>query len=81
MTDPACCCPAGSSSISRRRRTRRAAAPTPTAAPAKDVSAAEQRQAKKDLARIEQQLTKLTARIDRLHDQMAAAASDYARLG
>ena len=51
----------------------------PTAAAAKDFSAAEQRQAKKDLARIEQQLTKLTARIDRLHDQMAAAASDYAR--
>ena len=73
--------PGGVEQYLASRRTRRAAAPSPTAAPAKDVSAAEQRQAKKDLARIEQQLTKLSARIDRLHDQMAAAASDYARLG
>jgi ABC transport system ATP-binding/permease protein len=72
--------PGGVEQYLASRRTRRAAAPTPTTAPAKDVSAAEQRQAKKDLARIEQQLTKLSARIDRLHDQMAAAASDYARL-
>ncbi len=73
--------PGGVEQYLASRRTRRAAAPTSTTAPAKDISAAEQRQAKKDLARIEQQLTKLSARIDRLHDQMAAAASDYARLG
>ena len=42
--------------------------------------AAETRQAKKDLARIESQLAKANVRIARLHDQMAGAASDYARL-
>ena len=42
--------------------------------------AAETRQAKKDLARIESQLAKADVRIARLHDQMAGAASDYARL-
>ncbi len=80
MTAPACCCRAGSSSISRRGGRVGHPSAAPTAAPAKDLSAAEQRQAKKDLARIEQQLTKLSARIDRLHDQMAASASDYVRL-
>jgi ATPase subunit of ABC transporter with duplicated ATPase domains len=42
--------------------------------------AAETRQAKKDLARIESQLAKANVRIARLHEQMAGAASDYARL-
>jgi ATP-binding cassette subfamily F protein uup len=72
--------PGGVEQYLASRRARRVPERAPTAAPAKDFSAAEQRQAKKDLARIEQQLTKLSARIDRLHDQMAASASDYARL-
>ena len=44
-------------------------------------SATEARQAKKTLARVEQQLSKLDDRIARLHRQMAEAASDYGRLG
>ncbi len=42
--------------------------------------AAEARQAKKDLARIEQRILKLDKSIARMHTQMAAAASDYGRL-
>jgi predicted nucleic acid-binding Zn-ribbon protein len=61
---------------SRRSRTE----PAAHAQPVKEVSAAEQRQAKKDLVRIEQRLDKLAVRIDRLHIEMAAVASDYARL-
>jgi len=43
-------------------------------------SATEARAAKKTLARVEQQLTKLDGRIAKVHDQMAAAAADYGRL-
>jgi ABC-type multidrug transport system ATPase subunit len=43
-------------------------------------SAAEIRQARKDLARIESQLSKVETRISRLHEQMAEAASDYSKL-
>ncbi|SDE56063.1 ABC-F family ATP-binding cassette domain-containing protein [Auraticoccus monumenti] len=43
-------------------------------------SAAERRQAGKDLARIEGQLTKAQQQIERLHAQMGEAASDYPRL-
>ena len=48
--------------------------------PARASSATEARQAKKTLARVEQQLGKLDDRIARLHQQMAEAASDYGRL-
>ncbi len=52
-----------------------------TAPPAGQVSsAAETRQAKKDLARIEQQIAKLDKRIAALHAEMARAAADYGRL-
>lgn len=44
------------------------------------LSAAGARQARKDLARIESQLSKLETRITRLHAQMAESASDYTRL-
>ncbi|MCW2802536.1 MAG: yjjK [Propionibacteriaceae bacterium] len=65
----------------RRSLPRTATGPaTVTAAQPSSTSAADQRQAKKDLARTEQQLSKLEQRIDRLHDAMAAAASDYTRL-
>ncbi len=38
------------------------------------------RQAKKDLARIEQQLSKLDAKMSTIHQQMATAAADYDKL-
>ena len=65
-------------------RRRAAAAPpgpaTTAATDSRPSSAIETRAAKKTLARVEQQLTKLDGRIARLHDQMAAAAADYGRL-
>ena len=51
---------------------------TPTTAPASD--AARSRAAKKDLARIEGQLERLSTQIDKLHEQMATSATDYAKL-
>jgi len=42
--------------------------------------AADQRRAKKELARLESQLHRVTERIERLHAEMAAHASDYGRL-
>nr|WP_300145579.1 ABC-F family ATP-binding cassette domain-containing protein [Propionicimonas sp.] len=42
--------------------------------------AARQRQARKDLARVESQLAKLGTRISELHSQMATHAADYERL-
>ena len=44
------------------------------------VDAAAERQRKKDLSRIEGQLEKVAAEIERLHAQMAEAATDFARL-
>ena len=44
------------------------------------VDAARQRQARKDLARVENQLTKTAARIDKLHADMAVQSADYERL-
>src|SRR5918997_731927 len=55
--------------------------PTPPASgqrPPTDAAAA--RQARKDLARIESQLSTVSARIERLHDEMAVVAADYGRL-
>ncbi len=43
-------------------------------------SSTQARQAKKTLARVEQQLSKIDDQIARLHTQMATAASDYSRL-
>ncbi|GAA3617502.1 ABC-F family ATP-binding cassette domain-containing protein [Microlunatus ginsengisoli] len=59
------------------------AAPTPAtqATPATPGrGAAEIRQARKDLARLESQLARLETRIERVHAQMAESASDYPRL-
>ncbi|WBQ06770.1 ABC-F family ATP-binding cassette domain-containing protein [Kribbella sp. CA-293567] len=67
-----------------RRSTSPAGAPAPTSAaaasaePAVDPVAA--RAAKKELNRIERQLSKLTHNEAKLHDQLAANASNYARL-
>ena len=49
------------------------------AAPARQVSAAEEREARKTVARIERQLAKVADREAKLHDELAAAASDYGR--
>ncbi|BCT75444.1 ABC transporter ATP-binding protein [Sinomonas cyclohexanicum] len=50
------------------------------AAPSR-YSEAEKRDARKELSRIERQLTKLTSQEEKLHAQMADSAEDYARLG
>ena len=44
-------------------------------------SAAQQRQAKKEISKIESQLKKVDRREAEVHEQMISAASDYARLG
>jgi ATPase subunit of ABC transporter with duplicated ATPase domains len=44
------------------------------------TSSAATRQARKDLARLEQQIARLDQRIAALHEQMTAAASDYQQL-
>jgi ATPase subunit of ABC transporter with duplicated ATPase domains len=55
--------------------------PSP-ASPQRDsaTSSAATRQARKDLARLEQQIARLDQRITALHEQMTAAASDYQQL-
>jgi len=50
---------------------------SPAAAGRSGPSAAELREAKKDLIRIERQLSKLSAQEDRIHLQMAAKAADH----
>jgi len=51
-----------------------------TAGAARPLSPAEERQAKKDLTRLERQIDKLSAREDALHEQLAANATDYQKL-
>ncbi|MGY1740374.1 MULTISPECIES: ABC-F family ATP-binding cassette domain-containing protein [unclassified Blastococcus] len=53
--------------------------PAPSA-PAAGPSAAEARAAKKEAARLERRLAKLEADEQRLHEQLAAAATDHARV-
>jgi ABC transport system ATP-binding/permease protein len=48
--------------------------------PAGHLSAAEVRQARKDLARLERQLAKLEKQEHDLHDELAAHATDYAKV-
>jgi ABC transport system ATP-binding/permease protein len=50
------------------------------AADAEPKGSAAKRQARKDLARLEQQIARLDERLAALQDQMSAAASDYQRL-
>ncbi len=56
--------------------------PEPVASPRAGITtdAAVQRQARKELSRLESQLTKLAGRIDELHIQMSEQAADYERL-
>ena len=62
-----------------------AAAPAPaaasaTAAASSSSSAKDQRAAQKDMARIERRLDRISGQEKDLHDQMAAAATDYAKI-
>jgi ABC transport system ATP-binding/permease protein len=73
--------PGGVEQYLQSRRSRplvRPRAKAPAVAPS--TSSAASRQAKKDLARLEQQIARLDERLTTLHEQMAAAASDYQRL-
>ena len=47
---------------------------------ARSTTNAARRQARKDLARLEQQIARLEEQLEALHEQMAAAASNYERL-
>jgi len=49
-------------------------------APAGGLTEADRRQARKDVARVERQLSRLAEQEERLHTQMAAEATDYGRL-
>jgi len=51
-----------------------------TLAAPQSAGTAASRQARKDLARLEQQIARLEERLAALHEQMSAAASDYGRL-
>jgi small-conductance mechanosensitive channel len=62
------------------RRAQPSGSRPPSTAPTPPTSAAESRQNRKELTRIEAQLATLGRQIDRLHQQMADAASDYVRL-
>jgi ATP-binding cassette subfamily F protein uup len=73
--------------LERRRgrgETRRAAAPAAAAAavpaPASAAPAVDLRAARKELARVERQIAKLTARETELHDQLATHATDYEKV-
>jgi ATP-binding cassette subfamily F protein uup len=78
--------PGGVEQYLEARRTREATSPPLVAAgdtsprASSASSATEARQAKKALARVEQQLSKVDERIAKLHAQMVDAASDYAKL-
>jgi ABC-type multidrug transport system ATPase subunit len=75
--------PGGVEQYLESRRTRQTASSPAVAAggtAAKASAATESRQAKKTLARVEQQLGRVDERIAKLHAQMAEAASDYAKL-
>ena len=57
-----------------------AASATSAAAPASSSAAKDQRAAQKELARIERRLDKIAALTQDMHDQMAAAATDYEKI-
>jgi ATPase subunit of ABC transporter with duplicated ATPase domains len=74
--------PGGVDQYLTARRDRLPEAPNPSASakPYPETSSATTRQAKKDLARLEQQIARLDQRLATLHEQMAAVASDFQRL-
>ena len=63
--------------LESRRRSTPLPLPSGSGTAGRTSSATEARQAKKTLARVEQQLSRVDDRIARLHTTMAAAASDY----
>ncbi|MBO0828437.1 MAG: ABC-F family ATP-binding cassette domain-containing protein [Streptosporangiales bacterium] len=73
--------PGGVEEYLERRRTAAvpAAAPRPPAGP-RGGDAQRERQAKKELARLERQLERLQSRESELHEQLAAHATDHERL-
>ncbi|WP_415152995.1 ABC-F family ATP-binding cassette domain-containing protein [Propionicimonas sp.] len=74
--------PGGVEEYLARRRSRTAATEQPAEARARRSTpdAARQRQARKDLGRVESQLAKLGTRISELHVQLSENAADYERL-
>ena len=73
--------PGGVEQYLQFRRDRSTESPrTKAAANAEPGGSAASRQARKDLARLETQIARLDERLTALHEQMAAAASDYQRL-
>jgi len=72
--------PGGVEQYLASRRSAATEAPPPGPSERTPTDAAATRQARKDLARIESQLATVAARIERLHDEMAAVAADYPRL-
>jgi ATP-binding cassette subfamily F protein uup len=69
--------------IERRHKMEEAAAANAPAAPVKAapaVSSADQRAAKKELQKIERQLDKVSEKETKLHDQIAANATDFAKV-
>jgi ATP-binding cassette subfamily F protein uup len=73
--------PGGVEQYLKSRRDRPLDAPRMTASPMTRSSGnAASRQAKKHLARLEQQIAHLDEQLTALHDEMAAVASDYERL-
>ncbi len=73
--------PGGVDAYLAKRRAQQAAPGAPAPSPSAVVStAASQRQAKKDLARLESQLARVEGQIGAVHTAMAAHASDYERL-
>ena len=74
--------PGGVEEYLERRRGTKNTSPTP-APPAEDrprSGAALERARKKELARLESQLSKVESEIERIHDAMAASATDFERL-
>ena len=74
--------PGGVEEYLERRRGTKNTSPTP-APPAEDrprSGAAVERARKKELARLESQLSKVESEIERIHDAMAASATDFERL-
>jgi ABC transport system ATP-binding/permease protein len=73
--------PGGVEQYLQFRRDRSTESPrTKAAADAEPRGSAASRQARKDLARLETEIARLDERLTALHEQMAAAASDYLRL-
>lgn len=73
--------PGGVEEYLERRRGTKTPSPSPTPPAARPRSdAAAERARKKELARLESQLAKVDSEIERIHDAMAASATDFERL-